>query len=351
MNFPAAEYTLPPKDIDLPEREGFAKHTLVGLNLFLVEMAQHFAQVMGIRTGDPMLSRKSGVTGLEGTEAAILEQAAERTAAVSIAELEREDGALRAKLRIENKAGHKFPSGVAFRRAFIEFNVLDADGKVLWSSGSTDGNGAIVDSTGAPLAGELWWGADCAERIAPEARAHQPHRQIITRQDQVQIYEELVAEPADVEAPVCGGHAKPEGKLTTSFLSICAKVKDNRLLPHGFLPLEKRIEIAGALGAKADLAEDVAPVAVGDDPDYRDGGRDEIVYQVKLDELSGEPASVRATLYYQAAPPYYLQDKFCTSRSEDTSRLYYMAGKLDLAASPIKDWKLKVGKSAQAPVP
>ena len=33
------------------------------------------------------------------------------------------------------------------------------------------------------------------------------------------------------------------------------------------------------------------------------------------------------------------------------ARLYYLAGKLDIAAAPIKDWKLKVGKSAQAPVP
>ena len=49
---------------------------------------------------------------------------------------------------------------------------------------------------------------------------------------------------------MCGPHAKPGGKLTTSFLSICAKVKDNRLLPHGFLPLADRVRIAGALGAK-----------------------------------------------------------------------------------------------------
>jgi hypothetical protein len=222
---------------------------------------------------------------------------------------------------------------------------------VLWASGRTDANGAIVNGEGKPLGGELWWSADCAERIDPAARRHQPHYQIITSQDQAQIYEELVAEPGDVEAPVCGGHAKPEGKLTTSFLSICAKVKDNRLLPHGFLSLEERAKIATALGAKPDLAQDVAPVAVGDDPDYRDGGKDEVIYRVKLGELPGEPASVRATLYYQAAPPYYLQDKFCTSRSEDTARLYYMTGKLDLAASPIEDWKLKVGRTAQAPVP
>ena len=60
---------------------------------------------------------------------------------------------------------------------------------------------------------------------------------------------------------------------------------------------------------------------------------------------------MRAALYYQATPPYYLQDRFCTSRSEDTARLYYMAGRLDVAATPIKDWKLKVGPTAQVRIP
>ena len=41
-NFPQAEHTLPPEDIDLPVREGFARHTLVGLNVFLMKMAQQF---------------------------------------------------------------------------------------------------------------------------------------------------------------------------------------------------------------------------------------------------------------------------------------------------------------------
>ncbi len=122
-------------------------------------------------------------------------------------------------------------------------------------------------------------------------------------------------------------------------------------MPHGFLPFADRVRIAAALGAKPDLAEEVAPVGVADAPDYRDGGQDEIVYRVKLAELAGEPASVRATLYYQAAPPYYLQDRFCTSRSEDTGRLYYLAGHLDIANTPVKGWKLQVGKSAQVPVP
>src|SRR5262249_43372740 len=52
--FPQAEHTLPAKDIDLERRAGFARHTLVGLNLFLTKMAQQFPDVLGIRTESPM---------------------------------------------------------------------------------------------------------------------------------------------------------------------------------------------------------------------------------------------------------------------------------------------------------
>jgi hypothetical protein len=209
----------------------------------------------------------------------------------------------------------------------------------------------IVDDKDAPIAGELWWKPDCSARIAPEARVHQPHYQAIGRQDQAQIYQEISAAPGEGETPSCGAHAEPDGPLTTSFLSLCAKVKDNRLLPDGFLPLAERTAIASALGAKPDLAEDVAPAGTGGDPDYVTGGGDSIQYRVPLADLSGKPAQLRARLYYQAIPPYYLQDRFCTARSLDTKRLYYLAGKLEVASGPLKDWKLQVGNTATAAVP
>ncbi len=322
------------------------------LNVFLIQMAKQFPHVLGIRTEDPMLTAKAGSNSLTTTENAMLDQARNRTADVAVYDVRRERNMLSAKVLITNFAGHKFPSGVAFRRAFIEFSVLDARDRVLWSSGRTNANGMIVDQRGRPIAGEQWWRPDCSARINPAARAHQPHYQIITRQDQAQIYEELVAKPPDVEAPVCGIDAKPEGELTTSFLSLCAKVKDNRLLPLGFLPLAERTQIAEALGSDHHLAEEVAPVAVGDDPDYRtSGGSDTVVYRVPLAQLRGTPATVRATLYYQATPPYYLQDRFCTSQSEDTARLYYLAGKLNVASTAIKDWKLQVGSAARVKIP
>ena len=70
-----------------------------------------------------------------------------------------------------------------------------------------------------------------------------------------------------------------------------------------------------------------------------------------LSQLPATPAAVRATLYYQATPPYYLQDRFCTSQSEDTARLYYLAGKLNVAGTPRKDWKLQVVTSGPVTVP
>jgi hypothetical protein len=349
-NFPQADDTLPPQDIDLPERSGVAKHTLLGLNLGLLQMAQQFADVLGIRLEDPMLL-DSGIDPISSAERQMLDQAADRTASVSVSDVRTQGDVLDARVTVINKTGHKFPSGVAFRRAFIEFKVLDSGGNIVWASGRTNKVGVIVDQNDRPIEGELWWKRDCSERIAPLARLHQPHYQVISRQDEAQIYEELVSAPPDGEAPSCGAHASPAGPLTTSFLSSCARVKDNRLLPHGFLAMTDRTEIAQALGAGPELAEEVEPVGVADDADYRTSGGDSLHYRVPLAELKGRASAVQATLYYQATPPYYLQDRFCTSGGEDTRRLYYVAGKLQLDGTSAESWKLRVVTSGPVAIP
>ena len=183
--FPQAEHTLPAKDIDLEQRTGFAHHTLVGLNLFLTKMAQQFPDVLGIRGEDPMIT-KMGVDPRETTEQAILDQAKQRTADVKVV-ADTEDGVLTARVTVVNKTGHKFPSGVGFRRAFLELRVLDAQGALLWASGRTNESGVIVDENGKPIEGELWRDKNCART---NTEAHQPHYEVIDRQNQAQIYEE-----------------------------------------------------------------------------------------------------------------------------------------------------------------
>ena len=222
--------------------------------------------------------------------------------------------------------------------------MLDVNNKVLWSSGRTNGAGVIVDENDKPIDGELWWTTDCSARIEPEARIHQPHYQEITRQNQAQIYQELVSTPAQRRRAGVRPDAKPEGELTTSFLSICAKVKDNRILPQGFLKLDERIEISQAArrrrrdGGGSRARRESATIRT-----TQRGGGDSLVYRVPLSDMRRrKPAAVQATLYYQPTPPFYLQDRFCTSNSNDTKLLYYVAGKLDLAGTPAQDWKLRV---------
>ncbi|MEL7059572.1 MAG: hypothetical protein AAGN46_06055 [Acidobacteriota bacterium] len=386
-NFPQAENSAGPEALDLPIRGGgdeggFARHTLAGLNVFFVKMAQQFPEVLGIRTQDPMLVSK-GVDPLLLTEQKMLDQASDETASLTVELLDGDDPQLvRAKVTVENRVGHKFPSGVGFRRAFLQFDVVDAAGNVLWASGRTNSLGMLVDGEGNVLDGELWYDRQC-ERLH-DRPVYQPHYQVIRRQDQAQIYQELVTSPAEVADPRCGEDPTPGGLLTTSFLSICGHEKDNRLLPKGFLPWSQRVELAAKLGAGASprspeppgvaLANDVGSHATGDDPDYlcpegsapdACGGGDRLIYEVDLREIAaqrlvdarrdgfvgGPPHAVRAGLFYQAIPPFYLQDRFCTSGSDDTQRLYFLAGHLNLDGTQAQDWKLEIVSSGEVLLP
>ena len=136
-------------------------------------------------------------------------------------------------------------------------------------------------------------------------------------------------------------------------MSICAKVKDNRILPQGFLKLEDRKQISKALGADDKMAEEAGALeqTEKDDPDYQRGGGDSIIYRVPITEIKGKAASVQATLYYQPTPPFFLQDRFCTAKGDDTKRLYYLAGKVELGGSTADNWKLRVVTSGPVSVP
>jgi len=308
--YPEVPNRAPDDDITLQERAGYRRHTLVGVNQFTLRIFGQFTGLLGVSTYNPY--------GYNGTAAALLTAAEEGvkvaqndTAALAVSGVERRGDDLVAHVTVTNLAGHKFPSGVNFRRAFLEFAVLDKDGKKLWASGRTNKLGQIVDGAGKVLDTEM------------SRKTWQPHYDSITAQDQVQIYEER--------------NTNQEGLLTTSFLDLFHDVKDNRLLPKGW-----RVD--------APDTGFMQPVGVGDDPRYADGsGSDEITFRVPLADAPGA-ATVRATLYYQAIPPYYLQDRFTIGRGKETQRLYYVTSHLATDGTPIQDWKLEI-VSADAAVP
>ena len=127
-------------------------------------------------------------------------------------------------------------------------------------------------------------------------------------------------------------------------------MKDNRLLPQGFLPLDQRVRISRALGAGDDMAEDSGPIGTGDDPAYNTGGGDTFAYHVPLSGLAAAPAKVSATFYYQAIPPFYLQDRFCTAKGTDADRLRFVTSQLKLNDTRMAKWKLEMVRAGPVTV-
>jgi hypothetical protein len=315
QTYPETDHKAPIGDITVPRRSGFARHTLLGVNQFALEMFRQFANILGVRTNDYMTGSSNGLPFAIAMSDSIAKR---QSASVEILSAQRDGGTLRAKVRVANLTGHRLPSGVGFRRAFLEFRVVGADGKVLWASGRTNDLGIIVDEKGVPLPAESF-------AIDPKTgkQTYEPHYQTITRQNQAQIYEELIK--------------NPEGVFTTSFLALADPVKDNRLLPLGWTK-------NGPPGFK--YAEATMPHGnVMDDRGFLDGsGSDVVEYVVDLPGASIAGATVEATLYYQSIPPAYLSDRFSTApNGKGTQRLHFLAGNLNFTGTNIKDWKLRLG--------
>jgi hypothetical protein len=216
---------------------------------------------------------------------------------------------------------------VSFRRAFLDFQVLDASNKVLWESGGTDANGVIVDTSGAQLATEFF---------SPTQQAIQPHfwapggssaGNPITSDQEVEIYEAIYKDPQNL--------------ITTSFLSLDTKIKNNKILPLGWT----------MTGPHGDIT---APIGVGDDPSYGNGcGCSKVRYQIPLTPALANATQVRATLYYQTIPPYYLRQRSQDATGPDTQRLINYVSALNVGTTypEIANWKLMINSSGPVTIP
>jgi len=267
---------------------------------------------------------------------------------------------LEVEVRVENLTGHKFPSGAGFRRAWIRLEVKDAANNVLWVSGQPNlwgalcngqcGDGSVIDDAALTElikpANAAAWATYADDVLGSEFTTDpamiQPHYQTITGQDQVQIYE--VREVDE------------DGVLAGRLFSLFESAKDNRIQPKGSLVRyldhsSGHAECASSMPAAikngdrgglnlCSLAKIVSPHsdAVLQDADYTSNagtGMDTVTYRIPTSELSGTPARVYATLYYQAIPPYFLRARFvsgCPSGNCEPAadRALYMTSHLNL---------------------
>ena len=347
-------------------KEGFVRHQLQGLNITLLELFRQFMSpyksnganilanpILGVRQNDYM----SGIDGLTNAIDAFVQQARNSTAEVSVSEPAFSNQKLIADVTVTNKTGHRLPSGVGFRRAFVEFRVVDNDtGDTVWCSGCTNELGVITQGAGSErLKSELFDvykdGTQPATLGYPTAcnrpgvspQHYQRHYfwdpqkntgTPIMRQDQVQIYEEL--------------NLNIDCAMTTSFLRRDYQLKDNRLLPFGWsktgpLNPDKTPYIP------AEYLHETNPIALAGDPSYADGSGTSVVrYEIPLSAFTSRNVTITATLYYQSIPPYFLRDRFTQApNGPATQRLYYLTSNLQTKGTEIENWKFLVTSASQ----
>jgi hypothetical protein len=166
--------------------------------------------------------------------------------------------------RVENRTGHKFPTGFPSRRAWLHLTIRDNSGRLLFESGAVDADSEII-------------GHD---------DPFEPHHTVITDEGQVQIYESVMG---DVN-----------GVATVDLLRASQYLKDNRIPPLGFNASAMENDTVGVFGSART------------DPDFgRQGilegtGADQVHYRINVD-AAGQPFSVSAAVVYQSIKPEFIR--------------------------------------------
>jgi hypothetical protein len=248
----------------LEGRVPFGLHEMAGANTTMLKIMKNNRQALGITASEE---------ALDETIAATFSMLQDKTLTLHLDAIEVRSDSATFALRIDNRAGHKFPSGYPSRRAFVSFVVLTEQGDTLFRSGmirpdfEVDGHNSHFE----------------------------PHYQLINRQDQVQIYEMVMGDY--------------QGQATTVLSRGFAALKDNRIPPSGFSTSHAVYDTTRIYGQALQ------------DPDFNrhngqeGSGSDRVLYQVSVAGYRGN-LRAHATVYYQSMPPKWMAEMFEESSPE-----------------------------------
>ncbi len=225
------------------KRSPFLQHQFIGGNQFMLNLLKMNGDPLDVTATDDQFEETIRLTNT---------QLSEKTAVLAV-KPGGQGSTLDLNVQITNLAGHKLPTSFPSRRVWLHVLVKDASGGVVFESGAWDDNGAIVGN-----------------RNDEDAMQFEPHYQMITKADQVQIYETIIGDP--------------DGNVTTTLLRAQHYIKDNRLLPAGMDKDKLPTEIA----VQGEAAED---------EDFSAGG-DSLKYAIQLP--GSGTYSVSVELLYQS---------------------------------------------------
>ncbi|MDP4730802.1 MAG: T9SS type A sorting domain-containing protein [Flavobacteriales bacterium] len=243
----------------LPQRQPYGQHWLVGGNTFMLGLLKNNAAFLGVTATEEHFN-----TAIERTTTLLQTE----TALVALTETGIENDTAKYSIKLSNLAGHKFPSGYPSRRAYVEIIAVDDAGNEIFHSGKMDNQ----------------------YRLVGEDNTWEPHYDLITSQDQVQIYEMVMG---DVN-----------GNRTTVLERADVMLKDNRLTPIGFSVNHASYDTTKIVG------DALYDPNFNHFPNGNEGsGTDQIRVHIPLNGFSGN-LHVTARLMYQTVPPKYLEEMF-----------------------------------------
>ena len=242
----AAEYAF------LNGQTPFGLHHLAGANVHMLEL---------MKTNREALHIPATAAQFDSTIARTKTMLTRRSLDLDLDLIDRTTDTAYFALRLENRVGHRFPSGYPSRRAFIEFVVVDANGDTVFASGRTDATHEVI-------------GHDAG---------YEPHYDVIHAPDQVQIYELVMGDVNDDVTTVLEHAKRP--------------LKDNRLVPLGFSTAHVSYDtttIAGTALLDPNFNRTVL--------DEEGSGTDIVHYHIPVSGVNGALRAF-ARVYYQPMPP------------------------------------------------
>jgi hypothetical protein len=271
---PAVEQDMPITSVLGEPRAGFARHVFVGGNFFMLKMLNRYRLDLGVQA----LPQE-----LDASAARTIQNLQSKTATISLERAQMVAGRLDVELAVQNVTGHKLPTAYPARRAWLHVIVRDRTGRQLFESGAITPSGLIQGNDNDA-----------------DGTKFEPHYTEISRPDQVQIYESIMADPA--------------GAPTTGLLTAVGYLKDNRLLPRGFdkATADSEIRVIGGANEDADFL----------------GGSDHIRYSVDVAGSEG-PFQIEAELRFQPIGYRWAQNL----KAYDTSETQRFVGYYESMAS------------------
>lgn len=266
-------------------RNGFAQHMFVGGNKTLLDILNNNKSALGVNSGNFETTIAESDVMLKSS------------AALTVVDQSLQSGTMDVTLKVSSTTGHKLPTSFPSRRAFLHVTVTNASGIVVFESGKVNADGSIVGANGDS-----------------DRTTFEPHYDVITSADQVQIYESIMG--------------NNQGNVTYTLLRGMMYKKDNRILPKGFDKTTAHSDIAVHGNAASD--------------DDFVGGSDTITYRVS--GLSSGEYTVEAELLYQTLSHAFAQDLF-TDTSAEAAEFRNMFNASSMKTSQIASLSLAVSGS------